>query len=133
MSSKHLLGDTNYAWPTAEIAVMGAKVKTSSRTFLCPGTLLIGSLCGWKCREARSGVKGIGSKAWKVPFLASPPPVSPKVGTLIYIFMAEERMALGRTQGRKERGESAEFTFRTAFVTLSSHLLGCPEPPLSAH
>lgn len=25
MSSKHLKGDTNYAWPTAEIAVMGAK------------------------------------------------------------------------------------------------------------
>jgi len=25
MSSKHLHGDTNYAWPTAEIAVMGAK------------------------------------------------------------------------------------------------------------
>jgi len=25
MSSKHLRGDTNYAWPTAEIAVMGAK------------------------------------------------------------------------------------------------------------
>jgi propionyl-CoA carboxylase beta chain len=23
MSSKHLRGDTNYAWPTAEIAVMG--------------------------------------------------------------------------------------------------------------
>ena len=27
MSSKHLRGDINYAWPTAEIAVMGAKVK----------------------------------------------------------------------------------------------------------
>ena len=26
MSSKHLRGDINYAWPTAEIAVMGAKV-----------------------------------------------------------------------------------------------------------
>ena len=26
MSSKHLRGDTNYAWPTAEVAVMGAKV-----------------------------------------------------------------------------------------------------------
>ena len=26
MSSKHLCGDVNYAWPTAEIAVMGAKV-----------------------------------------------------------------------------------------------------------
>ena len=26
MSSKHLRGDVNYAWPTAEIAVMGAKV-----------------------------------------------------------------------------------------------------------
>ena len=25
MSSKHLNGDFNYAWPTAEIAVMGAK------------------------------------------------------------------------------------------------------------
>lgn len=25
MSSKHLRGDYNYAWPTAEIAVMGAK------------------------------------------------------------------------------------------------------------
>lgn len=27
MSSKHLRGDTNYAWPTAEVAVMGAKVR----------------------------------------------------------------------------------------------------------
>jgi propionyl-CoA carboxylase beta chain len=25
MSSKHMRGDVNYAWPTAEIAVMGAK------------------------------------------------------------------------------------------------------------
>ena len=25
MSSKHLKGDFNYAWPTAEVAVMGAK------------------------------------------------------------------------------------------------------------
>ena len=25
MSSKHLRGDYNYAWPSAEIAVMGAK------------------------------------------------------------------------------------------------------------
>jgi propionyl-CoA carboxylase beta chain len=25
MSSKHLRGDTNYAWPGAEVAVMGAK------------------------------------------------------------------------------------------------------------
>lgn len=25
MSSKHLRGDVNYAWPTAELAVMGAK------------------------------------------------------------------------------------------------------------
>jgi propionyl-CoA carboxylase beta chain len=25
MSSKHIRGDVNYAWPTAEIAVMGAK------------------------------------------------------------------------------------------------------------
>jgi propionyl-CoA carboxylase beta chain len=25
MSSKHIRGDVNYAWPSAEIAVMGAK------------------------------------------------------------------------------------------------------------
>lgn len=25
MASKHLRGDVNYAWPTAEVAVMGAK------------------------------------------------------------------------------------------------------------
>ena len=25
MASKHLRGDKNYAWPTAEVAVMGAK------------------------------------------------------------------------------------------------------------
>lgn len=30
MSSKHLRGDVNYAWPTAEIAVMGAKVINAS-------------------------------------------------------------------------------------------------------
>lgn len=29
MSSKHLRGDVNYAWPSAEVAVMGAKVQTS--------------------------------------------------------------------------------------------------------
>lgn len=29
MSSKHLRGDVNYAWPTAEIAVMGAKAAAS--------------------------------------------------------------------------------------------------------
>ncbi len=32
MSSKHLRGDTNYAWPTAEVAVMGAKVSQSQET-----------------------------------------------------------------------------------------------------
>ena len=30
MSSKHLHGDINYAWPTAEIAVMGAKVSDTA-------------------------------------------------------------------------------------------------------
>ena len=34
MASKHLGGDLNYAWPTAQIAVMGAKgaVESSSAT-----------------------------------------------------------------------------------------------------
>jgi len=30
MNSKHMRGDINYAWPTAEVAVMGAKVRHSS-------------------------------------------------------------------------------------------------------
>ena len=34
MSSKHLRGDVNYAWPTAEVAVMGAKVQGHS-FFVC--------------------------------------------------------------------------------------------------
>ncbi|CAI5979389.1 unnamed protein product, partial [Closterium sp. NIES-64] len=43
MSSKHLRGDANYAWPSAEIAVMGAKVRCLSDftcvcgCFACPG------------------------------------------------------------------------------------------------
>ena len=32
MSSKHLRGDANYAWPTAEVAVMGAKVNPCWRS-----------------------------------------------------------------------------------------------------
>ena len=31
MSSKHLRGDMNYAWPTAEVAVMGAQVSDALR------------------------------------------------------------------------------------------------------
>ncbi|CAI5981501.1 unnamed protein product [Closterium sp. NIES-65] len=43
MSSKHLRGDANYAWPSAEIKVMGAKVRCLSDftcvcgCFACPG------------------------------------------------------------------------------------------------
>jgi acetyl-CoA carboxylase carboxyltransferase component len=33
MSSKHLRGDINYAWPTAEVAVMGAKVRAHKDYF----------------------------------------------------------------------------------------------------
>ena len=29
MSSKHFRSDINYAWPTAEVAVMGAKVRVT--------------------------------------------------------------------------------------------------------
>ncbi len=32
MSSKQLKGDYNYAWPSAEVAVMGAKGNTTSVT-----------------------------------------------------------------------------------------------------
>ncbi|XP_064133353.1 propionyl-CoA carboxylase beta chain, mitochondrial isoform X3 [Loxodonta africana] len=44
MSSKHLRGDTNYAWPTAEIAVMGAKgllMTSSSLPPLVPESAVI--------------------------------------------------------------------------------------------
>jgi propionyl-CoA carboxylase beta chain len=32
MSSKHMRGDVNYAWPTAEIAVMGPRALRKSST-----------------------------------------------------------------------------------------------------
>ena len=36
MSSKHLRGDVNYAWPAAEIAVMGAKVGSfAAAPYIC--------------------------------------------------------------------------------------------------
>lgn len=42
MSSKHLRGDVNYAWPTAEVAVMGAKVQTHTVSLhLCPLTQVL--------------------------------------------------------------------------------------------
>ena len=41
MSSKHLRGDINYAWPTAEVAVMGAKVCSLSLPISCIVELLI--------------------------------------------------------------------------------------------
>lgn len=45
MSSKHLRGDVNYAWPTAEVAVMGAKVwRCSSPPHRSPGSFL-----AWRC------------------------------------------------------------------------------------
>lgn len=39
MSSKHLRGDVNYAWPSAEVAVMGAKVKVKAETSDMANTL----------------------------------------------------------------------------------------------
>jgi len=33
MNSKHMRGDLNYAWPTAEVAVMGAKVGSACRCY----------------------------------------------------------------------------------------------------
>jgi len=34
MSSKHIRGDVNYAWPSAQIAVMGAEVWKMESTFV---------------------------------------------------------------------------------------------------
>lgn len=54
MSSKHLCGDTNYAWPTAEIAVMGAKVRASGF-----------SLSGYKDSTLPARAQGIAGKCWR--------------------------------------------------------------------
>ncbi len=42
MSSKHLRGDINYAWPTAEVAVMGGKGAVS---IIFRGTVTVHILC----------------------------------------------------------------------------------------
>ncbi|XP_052574224.1 propionyl-CoA carboxylase beta chain, mitochondrial isoform X5 [Peromyscus californicus insignis] len=54
MSSKHLLGDTNYAWPTAEIAVMGAK--GSWMTSFSRPLLELGYAVTWKSWPARRSI-----------------------------------------------------------------------------
>ena len=58
MSSKHLRGDTNYAWPTAEVAVMGSKGAVSiifrgkklSGNFQSAKYSLFDTLCGIKSK-----------------------------------------------------------------------------------
>jgi len=53
MNSKHMRGDINYAWPSAEVAVMGAKVRVysvvftreSSYCFQCILAIAILSVC----------------------------------------------------------------------------------------
>ncbi|XP_032554344.1 propionyl-CoA carboxylase beta chain, mitochondrial isoform X2 [Chiroxiphia lanceolata] len=47
MSSKHLRGDANYAWPTAEVAVMGAKGLLMTSSSLPPPAG--GSATTWMC------------------------------------------------------------------------------------
>lgn len=41
MSSKHLRGDVNYAWPTAEVAVMGAKVHSRLLSWLISPRMVV--------------------------------------------------------------------------------------------
>lgn len=60
MSSKHLCGDTNYAWPTAEIAVMGAKVRHPGFPF-----------CIWEMLERGQGSRELGSRPWQACLLPS--------------------------------------------------------------
>ena len=52
MSSKHLRGDTNYAWPTAEVAVMGSKGAVS---IIFRGTYVVIKIqCGKVYRDFES-------------------------------------------------------------------------------
>lgn len=51
MSSKHLRGDVNYAWPTAEVAVMGAKVS--------PGLLPVVQQCSASSTSALPAAWGV--------------------------------------------------------------------------
>lgn len=57
MSSKHLRGDVNYAWPTAEVAVMGAKVSPGPLSLWCSSALPAAAVpcqhhgLSWCCRQ----------------------------------------------------------------------------------
>ena len=54
MSSKHLRGDLNYAWPTAEVAVMGAKVGVATGSILHSGQALV--LCLINCYQTKNHI-----------------------------------------------------------------------------
>ena len=66
MSSKHLRGDTNYAWPTAEVAVMGAKVMLNIKLYLISQNLFI--RCFLKIFQSRQ--LAISKSGLQVAFLA---------------------------------------------------------------
>ena len=60
MSSKHIRGDVNYAWPTAEIAVMGPRAR--SRSSIAPS---------WATRRRSSSASTSTRSASPIP--SSPP------------------------------------------------------------
>ena len=102
MSSKHLCGDTNYAWPTAEIAVMGAKVRPSSFPFswLQDSTLpaQLGSVGKGVGPWGRQASGELGSGPWQSPFCTLTSGSDPGSRCLEWI----------RGFSRRERAESAE-------------------------
>ena len=61
VSSKHLRGDINYAWPTAAIAVMGAKVSHFERVLVVMGDILY---CG-KFHQRNVSLKLVATNLWQ--------------------------------------------------------------------
>lgn len=59
MSSKHLRGDANYAWPTAEVAVMGAKVQAGCPSLLCCSQQCLHRAQSWPSKTMTTGISPV--------------------------------------------------------------------------
>lgn len=113
MSSKHLRGDVNYAWPSAEVAVMGAKVQTFFSIF----SIFFLYLCflKWQC-------------VWSVPFLFF------SQGAVQIIFRGKDNQAEAEAEYVEKfanpfpaavRGKHSHFFI--ALNTSAAHICACPQ------
>ncbi|MEC6999691.1 carboxyl transferase domain-containing protein [Brucella abortus] len=116
MASKHIGADINYAWPTAEIAVMGAKGATEILSF---GT-------GRPGKDRRAHERNMRSVLPIHSWLRS-------VASLMVIMPHSSRRALPRFASLRNKRQSAPWKSTTPSALISHDLIRKPVPTFWGH